>query len=114
MARDTHGAFTESDGTSVGERQFNFGQFRIGGELAYGWDAWEPFVSALYQYDFEREDLVVAGAAQPANDNDDVNLGVGIRYFGTGGINGSLEYTTIVGREDFEADTITFSVRAEF
>ena len=114
IARDDHEGFTESDGTVVADRQFDLGQFRIGGDVAYSWGSFEPFVSALYEYDYNHEDLVVVGPLQAPNDSDDVALGLGLRWYGDNNLTASLEYNTIIGREDFDSDSIQFFLRADF
>lgn len=117
-ARDDNDGFTESDGTVVGDRKFTLGQARIGAEVAYTWNAmWgslEPFLNATYQHDFQREDLVVATGRQPANDNDDVDLGAGLRVFGRERLSGTFEYHTVLGREDFDSDSFSLLLRAQF
>ncbi len=119
VARETQDDFTESDGSFVAEKETQFGQLRLGADAAYTFEAsygdWEPFVSVTYEYDFTREKTVLGGGvAQPENDADGVLLGIGIRFFGNHGFNGSLEYNTMLGREDFDADTINLVVRGEF
>ena len=114
-AEDEQDAFIESDGSAVAARATQLGQVQLGGEVAYALDAWEPYASATYACDFEREETVVsAGQAQPANDRDDVLFGVGLRYFGDHGISGSLEFNAVTGREDFESYSGTASIRVEF
>jgi hypothetical protein len=37
-----------------------------------------------------------------------------VRYFGANGISGNLEWNKRLGREDFDEDTISLTIRAEF
>ena len=113
-ARDDHDAFTESDGTAVAARRFDLGQIRAGGDLAYVMGDFEPFLSAVYAYDYEREDVVVAGNAQPANDADDVTLGLGVRWFSQESMSATLEYNTVLFREDFDSHSIQLLFRSQF
>ncbi len=114
-AKDTQDAFTESDGTLNTRRSFKVGQWRIGGEAAYAWGAFEPYARATFQYDFTRTSVAFApGVATPKFDQTDVLAGFGVRYFADNGISGSLEYSTVLGRENYSEDTLQFLIRAEF
>ena len=50
----------------------------------------------------------------PDNDDDDVLLGLGVRWFSDAGWAASLEYNTVLSREDFESDAIYFLIRGDF
>ncbi len=114
-AKEEQDAFLESDGTANRARSFELGQLRIGGDAAYAWDAFEPFVSAVYELDYSRNDIVVGpGIAQPANDDDDFLVGAGLRWFGDSGLSASFEWNSVLGREDFDDNTYTFLIRADF
>jgi hypothetical protein len=117
-AEDRQRGFTESGGFTaqrIGSETYRFGQVQVGGEVAYVVHAIEPFASAYYQYDFEREKIRLnRGQQQPSDDRDDVRVSAGLRYFGNNGISGILEYSKIVGRQDFGADTINLMLRMQF
>lgn len=114
FARSKTGDFIESDGTPVGERVTKLGQLRIGGDAAYSYGRWEPFVSALYEYDFQLDKIVLTTGAQPENDDDDVLFAAGIRYFNNAGLSGNFEYSKRLLREDFDEDSLTLTVRYDY
>lgn len=73
---------------------------------------------ALYHNDLERSDGEDAGglpgnftSVQP-DDDDEVNVGVGLRYYTTWGVTATFEYSRTEGREDFDNDTFMLTVRA--
>ena len=113
-AQDEQDAFIESDGTAVAEFKSKLGQWNLGGDVAYSFGAWEPFVRATYENDFSLTKVGVIGGPQPAFDDDDVLVGVGLRYFGEKGLSGNLEYHTRLGREDFEEHNFTATLRYEW
>jgi hypothetical protein len=39
---------------------------------------------------------------------------VGLRYFGDNGIAGNIEYSSVLGREDYSEGTLNLMLRAEF
>ena len=96
-------------GTAPGTRS-EFGRLSFGGEAAYIMDSFEPFVSAAYEHDFERESPV---AGHP-NDKNAFRVGGGLRYFGDSGVSGSVEYNTVVGRNKADEDTLSLLIRGEF
>jgi hypothetical protein len=55
-----------------------------------------------------------SGHEQPANDDDDVQLGLGLRYFGPHGISGSLQWQRRLGRQDGDEDRLSLLPRAQF
>ena len=113
-AQDEQDAFVESDGTAVAEFQSELGQWNIGGDVAYSFGAFEPFVRATYENDFSLTKVGVIGGPQPSFDDDDVLFGVGLRYFGERGLSGNFEYNTRLGREDFEEHNFTATLRYEW
>jgi len=114
IARDELDGFTESDGTVVPDRSSQLGRWSIGANAAYAWDAFEPFVNAIYEVDYESEKLRTAVGPQPANDVNDVVLGAGLRWFSRNGVTASFEWNSVLDRTDFDSDTYTFQIRADF
>lgn len=115
LATERQDEFLESDNTQNPSRRFTIGQFRLGGELAYMGAAVEPFVIGLWQHDFTRSRLNFAsGVAQPTHDQNDVLLAAGLRYFGKHGLSASVEYNTILGRRNYDQDTVSLTARWEF
>lgn len=114
-AREFQDEFTESDGTTVAERDIKLNQWHVGGEVAYSWGDWEPFVGATYERDFTITEIQVPGAAvQPANDRDDVLFALGVRYFRADGLSGSLEWNKRIDRTDFDEDALNLLLRLDF
>ncbi len=105
--------FTESDATVIGERSTDLGRFTVGGDASYSWGAFEPFLSIAYENDFTREDIVTTGV-QPANDADDAVFGLGVNWYSNGGATASFRYETILGREDFNANSYNVLFLWEF
>lgn len=106
--------FTESSGAVVAEQDTELRQFRIGGNVAYSYNEYEPFVSLNYSNDLQITEISVASGPQPANDKDDFLFGAGVRYFGRNGISGNLEYSKRIDREDFDEDTISLTIRIDY
>ncbi len=114
-AKDQQDAFTESDATANLKNSFKLGQWRIGIEGAYPMGAFEPYASATLENDFSRTQIpFAAGVARAQYDPTDVLLGFGLRYFADDGLSGSIGYSTVVGRNDYDEDTFQLMVRAEF
>jgi outer membrane autotransporter protein len=114
-AKESQDGFTESNGTISSARTFQIGQFRAGGDVSYSWDSFEPFANLTYEYDYSRDDIIVAaGIPQPANDNDDFLVGAGLRWFGESGVSASFEWNSVLGREDFSDDTFSLLLRGDF
>jgi len=113
-AKSVIDSYTESDGTPVAQTRNKLGSGSIAGDVAYSYKNFEPFVNVSYQYDFELTELTVTTGPQPSNDRDDVLMRVGVRYFDKNGISGNLEYSKRFDRDDFDEDTISFTLRADF
>jgi hypothetical protein len=108
-------AFVESDTTAVAEARSKLGTWSIGGDAAYSFGEFEPFVSATYEYDYSMTEIAVTTGPQPDNDRDDVLFAAGLRYFGTNnGISGNLNWTRRLGRENFDEDIFSASIRVDF
>ena len=114
-AKNEVDAFTESDTTSVADLRTKLGTWSIGGDVAYSYGDFEPFVRATYEQDYSMTEIAVTTGPQPDNDRDDVLLAAGVRYFGANnGISGYLDWTRRLGRENFDEDTFTASIRVDF
>ena len=84
------------------------------GDVAYSYKNFEPFLNLSYQYDFELTEIAVTLGPQPSNDDDDVLMRVGVRYYDKNGISGNLEYNKRFERDDFDEDRIGLTVRIDF
>lgn len=114
FAKSETETFTESNGTLVSERETTLGQLRLGGDVAYTFRNFEPFVSALYERDYMFEEITLTAGPQPANDRDDIYFSTGVRYYGDNGLSANLEYARRFLREDFDEDSFTFTVRYDY
>jgi len=115
VAKNTTDAFVESDGTAVTEIDSKLGQWNIGGNIAYSLGEWEPFARLSYEYDYRLTEItVVGGGPQPSNDDDNFVVGAGVRYFNANGWTGNLEWNKRLGREDFDEDVLSLTIRGEF
>jgi hypothetical protein len=102
---------------SVREREIHLTQLVVGGEIAYGGPTVEPYVMVAYHNDLDREDDPGAGGmpgtfrvVQPSDD-DEVQIGLGLRCYAERGITATLEYLRVEGREDFDLDSLMATLR---
>ena len=113
-AKNIQESFIESNGNFVPEFTSELGQWNVGGEAAYSYGEFEPFIRGAYERDFSMTEIGVIGGPQPSNDNDNFLFGAGLRYFRANGLSANLEWYKRLGREDFDEDTITATVRWDF
>ncbi len=104
----------ESDGTLISSRVTRLSQVNAGGNVAYSFGNFEPFVRGSYEYDLNATDIGVIGPLQPSFDDDNFLVGAGMRYFNNRGWSGSIEYNTRLDREDYEEESVVFTFRGEF
>ncbi len=107
-------SYIESNGSIVEESRNKVGTVSVGGNVAYSFNEWEPFLTLSYQYDYQLQEIVAATGPQPSNDKDDILLTTGIRYFEKSGITGNLEYSKRFTRQNFNEDRISLTIRADF
>ena len=108
-------AMTESDGTFVPASTFRIGQLSFGGEAAYSYDEWEPYVGATLSHAYTKtRRAFAAGVAAPSDDRSDLLVNAGVRFFGTNGVTGGFEYSTLLLRDDYTEHSFQLNVRAEF
>ena len=122
-AREDQNGYTETGGPSartVRDRRLTLGQAYIGGDIAYGLGNFEPYAHGVYRYDVTVNDGAAAGGLPGAfgnpqpQDPDEIEWGLGLRYFGFGGVTAQVEWMTTVGRELFDQDSVTFLLRMDF
>ncbi len=122
-AREEQNGYTETGGPSartVLDRGLTLGQAYVGGDIAYGFGSFEPYAHGVYRYDVSVDDGANAGGLPGAfgnpvpNDPDEIQWGLGLRYFGPSGITGQVEWVTTVGRELFDEDSITLLLRVDY
>ena len=104
---------------AIGKRHIDLGQALIGFDLAYRANQFEPYATFTYSNDLGRDNGTRAGglpgsvgATQPTDD-DEVQTGIGVRYFGAR-YSGTFEWTRTFGRDTFDADSLLFTLRADF
>ena len=113
--KEEQDAFTESNGTAIGQNDISIGQFRVGGTVGYSLGKVEPYVTGTYVYDVQQEKITVApGQAQPQNDRSGIDVGGGIRFSLSDRVTGGFEGTTHVGRDDFNSTSLTGNLRIKF
>ena len=102
----------------VNDRHIDLSQIVVGDEIAYTLGSFEPYGIATYHNDLDRDDGEDAGglpgnftSVQP-DDDEEVQVGGGIRYYTDWGLTTSLEYMRVEGREDFDSQTVMFIIRA--
>ncbi len=106
--------YTESNGIIVDDSRTKLGSVSIASDVAYSWDNYEPFINLSYQYDFQLKEITAATGPAISNDNDDILMTTGVRYFNKNGISGNIEYSKRFLREDFDEDRISLTIRADF
>lgn len=103
---------------TLGQRDIDLSQVVVGGEIGYLAGAFEPFFTAEYRNDVSRDDGTAAGGLPGAfnvvqpGDDDEVQLGVGFRYYTTWGVTSTFEYQRVEGRSQFDSDLFMFTLRA--
>jgi Autotransporter beta-domain len=107
-------SYTESNGTVVAKSKNKSSTLSIAGDVAYSFQNYEPFLNVSYQRDLSLRKISVTTGPQPSNDNDDILLKAGVRYFNKNGISGNFEYTKRFERDDFDEDRISLTIRADF
>jgi len=108
VARDDVDGFVDSSGTAIAAQRTQFGQLSVGGEEAYGWGSFEPYVNAQLLYAYEREESAVL-----SDDANSAQVGLGVRYFSES-FSGSVGYSAILGRDDYSQDTVSLQIRGDF
>ncbi len=104
---------------TIGERNVDLKQLVAGLYTAYNIGSLEPFISAYYFNDLSRDDGENAGglpsnigSTQP-DDDDEFQVGLGVRYFYRDTVSGSLEYNKVLSRDKFDADVFLITLRLD-
>jgi uncharacterized protein YhjY with autotransporter beta-barrel domain len=104
---------------TVADRNIDLSQLVLGGDLAYSVGPIEPYVSAVYRNDLSKDDGESAGglpgaftSVQPSDD-DEFQVGLGVRYFSNYGVSANLEYSLTEGRDSFSDSTLLLTLRRE-
>lgn len=107
-------SYTESNNIIVAESRTKVGTISIAGDVAYSFNEWEPFLNMAYQYDYQLQEIVATTGPQPSNDNNDILLTTGVRYFEKSGLSGNLEYSKRLLRDDYDEDRISLTIRIDY
>lgn len=100
---------------SMRERRITLSQFITGIDVAYSVNSFEPYITASYVHDISRDEGEDAGGL-PGNvnvtrdDDDEVQYGLGVRYFGND-VSGTFEWSKTVGRANFNSNVWMLTLR---
>ncbi len=115
-------AYSESGGPSartLGKRNADLTQALIGFDAGYQLGDFQPYAFLTYRNDLGQDDgrsaggLPAATGPTQADDDDEVETGFGLRYYGAQGLSGSFEWLATVGREDFDNQTLMLTLRLD-
>ena len=98
---------------SNASRSAKIGQWRVGTTGSYYHNGWEPYASVFFVKDFTSTSAnLAAGVAVPSDDDDEVQLGAGVRYYDDAlGMTASVEYNTVLGRDNIESNSVNLLLR---
>ena len=101
---------------SIGRRHIDLAQVVVGFDVAYSFNKFEPYATFTYLNDLGRDNGTGAGglpgavgATQP-DDDDEIQAGLGIRYFGNN-YSGTAEWTNVIGRDTFDGNNFLLTLR---
>lgn len=104
---------------TVADRDIDLSQLVLGGDLAYSVGPIEPYALVVYRNDLSKDDGESAGglpgsftSVQPSDD-DEFQVGFGVRYFSNYGVTANAEYSLVTGRNDFSDGTFLLTLRRE-
>ncbi len=109
-------AYTDSAGTAVNSSTIDLGRAAAGATLGYQFDAVEPYVRAMFEYDFSKEDPVNLGGGQFSSDDKfGVNASLGANFGLGSNLSGNIEgNASTIGRENLDVYTISGRLRYQF
>ncbi|WP_430395893.1 autotransporter outer membrane beta-barrel domain-containing protein [Ferrovibrio sp.] len=109
-------AYTESTGGLVVSNTSKLGRLSFGGNVGYAFEKVMPYVKVVGEYDFEKNAPVALGNGTFSNDDKlGAQLGLGLNFFGAGGISGNLEGAYLsAGRQDLDVWSVSARLRATF
>lgn len=103
---------------SVLARTLDLSQFSTTGTVGYDFGRADAYGFLTYRRDLARSDGAEAGglpsglSVQPA-DNDEFEYGVGFNLVAFGAVSGGLQFSQVVGRDEFQSFTVGLSGRIE-
>jgi len=112
-------AYVDSAGTFIAGFQPHFEQVQVSGQVSYyiqgGNIGMLPYVRLEYLYDVSREKLMTpAGTTQPANDRDEIVLGVGLSLFSDGPLSGGIGFTKSFARDQIDSWSLSGNLSYSF
>ena len=111
LATEEVDSFTESDGTRVGTQHVDLGVLQFGGRAAYGFEKFEPYVSALVEIETLTTKPLPGG---PSNDRGDLDFSAGVDFYPTDMISGGIDLNHKFDRRDYNETTLSASVSVAF
>ncbi|MGE0718883.1 MAG: autotransporter outer membrane beta-barrel domain-containing protein [Alphaproteobacteria bacterium] len=123
--KEWQGSYTETGTDGSADRktsaEVELGQIVVGPRIAYaisdgmGGMVVEPFVSALFEYDAVSEaSRPTPGSRSTGTDRTGFLIATGINLQMDDGLSGSLEFNSMVGRENFESYSLILGLRYRF
>lgn len=110
----------DSNGGNISGSISSSGNMSLLLQPSYYWQydddlALEPYFRAEYQYDYTMH-KVITQENEPVhpNDHDQFRLGIGMNIFGGRFYSGSIEASTVLGRQKYDEATISSSLRINF
>jgi outer membrane autotransporter protein len=122
-AKENQEGYTETGGVgarTVDRRKVSIAQYIVGADIGYAFGAFEPYALFNYRYDISSRDgrdaggLPDATGATRADDRDEFEVGVGVRYFGRQGLSGGVEWFKTLGRKQFDNHSVMATLRFDF
>jgi hypothetical protein len=104
--KEERDAYTETGAQSVAQAEYDakLGQFRLGGSAGYLYDGqYEPYLRAMFLWDFSQEDINVAPIqGRPSNDDTGIIFGAGMNIFVVDNVAVNLDAHTEFTRDDYK------------
>lgn len=118
-ATEEKDAYTETESNSatiaVAEEETDLGQFALDTRLGYMYQQVEPYAMVGLEYDFTKDNGVVAAGQTESQDSDfGVKLGGGINLNLAPNVTGGIEAYTVEARDDYSEYAVTGGLRVNF
>ncbi|MBO6783367.1 MAG: autotransporter outer membrane beta-barrel domain-containing protein [Alphaproteobacteria bacterium] len=113
--------FTESNGNLVAANRNPLGQVQLGARAGYslfdiadGW-VFHPYGGLRYLHEIQSSRVSVGpGQAEHPNDNDEVQVSLGLDFFSGSKLSGNIEFLRSFARSKFESSVISVNLRWAF
>lgn len=103
---------------AIGNRHIDLAQIVAGFDVSYSFNRFEPYATFAYLNDLGRDNGDGAGGLPGAigrtqpDDDDEIQAGLGVRYFGDR-ISGTAEWTNVIGRDTFDSNNFFITLRMD-